>query len=200
MEYKVPAARACFEQEIKKSRFIAWAGEAPTPEAAHAFIDEIRKRYADARHICWAFISGEPGNSTQLGFSDAGEPNGTAGMPMLNVIQHGSVGDIVVVVVRYFGGIKLGTGGLARAYSSSVSEVLKKLPTKKKVAMIPIAFSAPFAMENPIRHLLQASGVSCLQVDYSEDLLIQCEVPEDRFSCLADQLAELSKGKIVLER
>ncbi len=120
-------------------------------------------------------------------------------MPMLNVLQHGETGDIVVVVVRYFGGIKLGTGGLARAYSSSVSAVLKLLPVQLKIAMIPVSFSAPFSLEDPIRRSLIAVGVENPNVQYNDQLNIECNVPENSFSNLTKTLNDISRGKINLK-
>lgn len=195
-DYNIPAKTTRYEQEIKKSRFIAYAANAATPEAAHDFINQIRREYSDARHVCWAFVAGKPGSTTLVSFSDDGEPNGTAGMPMLNVLQHGEVGDIVVVVVRYFGGIKLGTGGLARAYSSSVTAVLNLMPLRLKVAMIKVSFSASFALEDPVRRCLKAAGVENLNVQYNDQLNIECDVPENNFANLKETLNDLSRGKI----
>jgi len=199
-DYKIPAETTCYEQEIKKSRFIAYAANAATAEAAHDFIKQIRKKYPDARHVCWAFVAGKPGNTTQVSFSDDGEPNGTAGMPMLNVLQHGETGDIVVVVVRYFGGIKLGTGGLARAYSSSVSAVLKIMPLHLKIAMIPVSFSAPFSLEDPVRRSLMAAGVENPNVQYNDQLNIECDVPQNNFSDLNNNLNDISRGQIKIKK
>ncbi len=197
-DYKIPAETTRFEQEIKKSRFIAYAACVESPELAHRFIKDLRTEFPDAGHVCSAFLIGEPGNTTQLGFSDDGEPSGTAGMPILNVLQHGETGDIVVAVVRYFGGIKLGTGGLARAYSSSVTSVLNITPLKLKVVMRSITFSASFSLEDPIRRLLKSVGVTNLNVQYKQELNIECDVPEDQLFDLEKRLNDIGKGKIKL--
>ncbi|MFK8067337.1 MAG: YigZ family protein [Gammaproteobacteria bacterium] len=197
-DYKIPAQTTRFEQEIKKSRFIAFATCVESPELAHRFIKDLRTKFPDAGHVCSAFLIGEPGNTTQIGFSDDGEPSGTAGMPMLNVLQHGETGDIVVAVVRYFGGIKLGTGGLARAYSSSVTSVLNIMPLKLKVAMTSITFSASFALEDQIRRVLKSVGVANLNVEYKQELNIECGVPEDQLIELEQMLSDIGKGKIKL--
>lgn len=199
-DYKIPAETTRFEQEIKKSRFIAYATRVESPDQAQDFIKKIRKEYPDARHVCWAFLIGEPQNTMQVGFSDDGEPSGTAGMPMLNVLQHGEIGDIVIAVVRYFGGIKLGTGGLARAYSSSTTTVLKLTPLKLKIATIPATFSAPFALEDPVRRSLKSASVENLNIKYDQELKIECDVPEDQFSDLKKILNDISRGKIVLDK
>ena len=107
------------EETVKRSRFIVTVGRAASPEAAHAFIERIREEHSQATHNCWAFNAGEPGSTAQVGASDDGEPKGTAGRPMLTAVLHSGIGEVVVVVTRYFGGILLGTGGLVRAYQGS---------------------------------------------------------------------------------
>lgn len=194
--YQIPAGVTWYKQEIKKSRFIACSAPAATPAAAHLFIDQIKQDYMDAQHVCWAFIAGQPQHTAQVGFSDAGEPNGTAGMPMLKVLQHGEIGDIVVVVVRYFGGIKLGTGGLARAYSSSVSEVLKLTPTQQRVTTHCLSFEAPFALEDQVRRSLASVEAEKILINYAERLQVQCAVPELRVQELVRLLVDLSRGQI----
>lgn len=198
-DFNIPAETVCYEQGIKKSRFIAYAAHASSPDAANIFIKKIRSEYPDARHVCWAYVAGQPGHTTHVGFSDDGEPNGTAGMPMLNVLQHGETGEIVVVVVRYFGGIKLGAGGLARAYSSSVTGVLKILPLQLKVTMISVVFNVEFSLEDPVRRSLQAAGVENIKIQYNESLSIECDVPEDHFIDLKKNLNDISRGKVDLK-
>lgn len=93
------------EETVKRSRFIVTVGRAASPEAAHAFIEKIREEHSQATHNCWAFNAGEPGSTAQVGASDDGEPKGTAGRPMLTAVLHSGIGEVVVVVTRYFGGI-----------------------------------------------------------------------------------------------
>ncbi|CAG0912002.1 unnamed protein product, partial [Cyprideis torosa] len=108
----VPASRVEHELVVNKSRFIAWIAPASDREQAMALLDEARLAYPDARHHCWAYVLGNPSNAASAAANDDGEPAGTAGKPILNVIQHKAIGNIMVVVIRYFGGIKLGAGGL----------------------------------------------------------------------------------------
>ena len=117
------------EETVKRSRFIVTVGRAASPEAAHAFIEKIREEHSQATHNCWAFNAGEPGSTAQVGASDDGEPKGTAGRPMLTAVLHSGIGEVVVVVTRYFGGILLGTGGLVRAYTQAVKEGLDHCET-----------------------------------------------------------------------
>ncbi|MCW8886021.1 MAG: YigZ family protein [Motiliproteus sp.] len=112
--YSVPQQRIEVETEIKKSRFIAWADRAENRDQAMAVLSEARNRYPDARHHCWAYLIGNPAQPKTQAMSDDGEPSGTAGKPILNVLQHNEIGDVMIVVSRYFGGIKLGAGGLVR--------------------------------------------------------------------------------------
>lgn len=132
--YPIPASKTFrIETEIKRSRFIATVGHTPDSETAKAFINTIREEFPDATHNCWAYAAGPPGDTARVGYSDDGEPHGTAGRPMLQALLYGGVGEAACVVTRYFGGIKLGTGGLARAYSGITAEALRQLPIKEKI-------------------------------------------------------------------
>lgn len=196
--YLIPEKSTQFEQVIKKSRFIACIGHAPDPQAAHLFIDSIRSIYPDARHVCWAFLAGEPNNTTNVSCSDDGEPAGTAGKPMLNVLQHSDVGEIVAVVVRYFGGVKLGTGGLARAYSGSVSEALRNTPTCLQVDYMPVKLNLSYALEDATRHLLGQFSVEITDTAYAETLTIDCLCPRDQWPMLKQRLADTGRGQITV--
>ena len=135
-EYLIPKSAVVFEEEIKKSRFITYLQHTEGLEQAKAFWAEIKALHPNARHHCWAAVAGRPTDSQQLGFSDDGEPAGTAGKPMLSALQGSQVGEISAVVVRYYGGILLGTGGLVRAYGNGVQQALKLLETERKVSSI----------------------------------------------------------------
>ena len=126
--YLIPAQTVRVQQEIKRSRFIATVGRATNRKMAMGFIAGVRADYPDANHHGWAFVAGSPHGAPEIGTGDDGEPQGTAGRPMLRVLQYRRIGEIVAVVSRYFGGIKLGTGGLVRAYSGSVQLALEELP------------------------------------------------------------------------
>ena len=113
--YLVPKSEVIFEEEIKKSRFITYLQKTTGIAEAKAFLEEIKREHRAARHHCWAAVMGNPADSLQFAFSDDGEPLGTAGKPMLSVLQGSNIGEISAIVVRYYGGILLGTGGLVRA-------------------------------------------------------------------------------------
>lgn len=154
-EYKHPAADVFHQEEIKKSTFIVHIAHTPDLNSAKTFIKSIEEKYSDARHNCWAHVAGNPGGSHVYGFSDDGEPNGTAGKPMLNVLVGSGLGEITAVVTRYFGGIKLGTGGLVRAYGGSLNNALVKLQTVLKVPSVEITGSSEYSMQGAIEQLLK---------------------------------------------
>ena len=151
--YLIPAQTLRSTEEIKRSRFITTVGHAPTVEAAREFVAQISQEFSDASHSCWAYVVGPPGTTSQIGMSDAGEPHGTAGRPMLMVLSHSGIGDICAVVTRYFGGKLLGKGGLVKAYSGGVQAAISHLPTKEKVSRLLIAVVFDYASITPIKRV-----------------------------------------------
>lgn len=123
-DYPIPAGFLERETEIKKSRFIARVAPVSSRDEVKAWLEQARNDHPDARHICWAYQIGRPGAAAEAAMNDDGEPSGTAGKPILSVIQHKDLGDVLVMVIRYFGGIKLGAGGLVRAYAGATEAVL----------------------------------------------------------------------------
>ncbi len=185
--YLIPQGTTHYRQEIKKSRFLAWIKHIETPEMAKAWIQEIRDKYPDARHVCWAYIAGAP-NTPLQSMSDDGEPSGTAGKPMHNVLKHSDAGEIGAVVVRYFGGTKLGTGGLVRAYSSSVSETLKLTPLTLKIPQVTLMLNCPFSEEHTFRYLLEQSQGEIDSTQYANGVLIQCHLPHAELDAFKQRL------------
>jgi len=183
----IPAETTFYEQEIKRSRFLTWIIHTKSPVIAKQQIENIRKQYPDARHVCWAWIAGAP-ESQYLAMSDDSEPSGTAGKPMLNVLQHQKIGEVAAVIVRYFGGIKLGTGGLSRAYSSSVTEALKITPLKEKVQMTSVLLSFSYSDENTVRHLLASVEAQINTIEHQQLVSFHCEVPSKHVEKLKQQL------------
>src|SRR5215217_5406636 len=133
MRYLIPAERHRTHEEIERSKFVTTVAPAPTIDDAQAFLAAMRAEFPDATHNCWAYVVGPPGSTTRIGMSDDGEPHGTAGRPMLTMLLHGGLGDVAAVVTRYYGGTKLGTGGLVRAYGGAVQEALLGLPRAERV-------------------------------------------------------------------
>ncbi len=194
--YLIPAASVRVEEVILRSRFITTAAPADTVEAARAFVAEMRAEFPDASHNCYAFVAGPPGSTAQIGMSDDGEPGGTAGRPMLAVLLGCGIGDIAVVVTRYFGGTKLGTGGLVRAYSGGVKAVLAVLPTREKVALAALLASGPYRWVTPVERLLPGFEATVAEQEFAADVTWRITLPEERAAALAAALVELSHGEI----
>jgi uncharacterized YigZ family protein len=194
--YPIPASQARVEEVISRSRFITTAGPAGSVEEARAFIARVRNEFADATHNCYAYVVGPPGSTAQVGMSDDGEPSGTAGRPMLGVLLGSGIGDIAVVVTRYFGGTKLGTGGLVRAYSGGVKAVLAVLPLAEKMALATLRVRGPYAWITPIARLLPAFEARICSQNYAADVTWEIEVPEERLDSLAAALTDLTHGEI----
>jgi uncharacterized YigZ family protein len=194
--YPIPAGRARVEEVILRSRFITTAAPAATPDEARAFIAGIRAEFPDATHNCYAFIAGPPGSTAQIGMSDDGEPGGTAGRPMLAVLLGSGIGDIAAVVTRYFGGTKLGTGGLVRAYGRGVKAVLEVLPVREKVALTTLTARGPYRWITPLERLLPDFEAVVVAQEYAANVLWRISLPEERAEALAAALVELSHGEI----
>ncbi len=175
--YHIPAQLISVETEVKRSRFIAYAQHSKGSLAAKKCIQRLKEKYPDARHHCHAFISGAPNDSNLYGFSDDGEPSGTAGMPIFTHLKHSGLGEISLVVVRYFGGTKLGTGGLARAYGDAAKQVLLALTTQEYIAMEVIHLKMSFALEAEVRKKIAAIGGNIKGVEYDHQVNMTVEKP-----------------------
>lgn len=196
--FNVVARDARFEQELKKSRFIGIATRVSSTEEVTGVLAALRKEFPDATHHCWAYVLGDPRSSTKLRASDDGEPSGTAGKPILNVLQHKNVGDILVVVVRYFGGVKLGAGGLVRAYSSTASTLMDAVDLVPNIPQRNTILSLDYTDERPVRRLLEALGVSITSATYGESVELAIRFAEGRADELSSALAERTGGRVKL--
>ncbi|USR65549.1 IMPACT family protein [Providencia stuartii] len=196
--YLIPAETISFTEEIKKSRFITYLAHTEGIEAAKGYIQSIKAQYPDARHHCWAFVAGRPDDSQQLGFSDDGEPTGTAGKPIMAQLLGSQLGEITCVVVRYFGGIKLGTGGLVKAYGNGAQQALKILSTQTKVPQKVFNLVCDYSLINAIEQLLaQVNGV-ILHSDYNEVVALQITIPATLEQDVNDKLRDISRGALTL--
>lgn len=178
MSYWQAENSASFTLEIKKSRFIALAYPCASREQALAFLEQAKIDYPDARHHCWAYVVGDPNNAASMAANDDGEPSGTAGKPILNVLQHKNIGDLMLIVVRYFGGIKLGAGGLMRAYGQAADGVVQALQLVKPVAMQEWLVNCDFAQEQYLRYWLEQQGGQLLDIHYSEQVQAKVLLPQ----------------------
>jgi uncharacterized YigZ family protein len=188
--YLIPSANLETELIIKKSRFITFVFHTKNRNEAMTHLETLRERYPDARHHCWAYLLGDPKAPNSVAMSDDGEPSGTAGKPILNVMQHKDVGDIMIVVVRYFGGIKLGAGGLVRAYSGATQQAYSALTTIKKQNFIDMEIQCTFRDEQKIRHHIERLEGRVENIDYGLDLRILFAIPEQHVSVFQSQLSE----------
>ncbi|WP_201615606.1 YigZ family protein [Psychrobacter urativorans] len=195
MSYQTLQRTVTARLEIKKSEFIAYAYPVTSREQAMFHVEQLRLQYTDARHHCWAYIVGDPDNTTSAGFDDDGEPSGTAGRPILNVLQHKSIGNIIIVVVRYFGGIKLGAGGLTRAYAGSAQAAVDEMKLCPYVAMAQVQIQADFATEAQCRYVVESLNGTIDDVAYSKDVLLNVTVAERDIEVLKIDLA--IAGKVV---
>jgi len=193
--FRVPARPHRVEETIKRSRFITTAAHAPDVEAARDFIDSVRQEFPDATHHCWAFVTGPPGDSAHIGMSDDGEPHGTAGRPMLNTLLHGDVGEIVCVCTRFYGGTKLGTGGLSRAYSGGVALMLESLPTRRKVERTAVSLTADYAQADAIRRILEDTDALVDEEIFDAEVHWKLRVAKSGLEQLRQRVADASRGE-----
>lgn len=194
----VPASEARAETLIVNSRFIASAAPAAAVEQAKAFIARIRQEFPDATHNVPAFVIGH-GASTILHCSDDGEPSGTAGRPALAVLQGSGLGDVVVVVTRYFGGTKLGTGGLVRAYRQAVREVLDVLPKGELVPTNTVYLETAYPLYERIHILILEHSGQILEQDFAEQVALTARFTKAHLSAFQAALGELSRGRYQAE-
>lgn len=197
--YSIPARVHRVEETIQRSRFVTTVAHAPDPEAAHAFVQSQRDESPDATHHCWAFVAGPPGSTGRIGMSDDGEPHGTAGRPMLTTLLHGGVGDIVAVCTRWYGGVKLGTGGLSRAYAGGVKLALASLPTEERVDRVALVVTVAYSDVDAVQRLLAEREIVIEEESFAADVRIRCAVPVSERETFATAIADLTRGEGVVE-
>jgi uncharacterized YigZ family protein len=193
--YPIPAGRHRVEQTVRRSRFITTLAPAPTAEAARAFIDAVRAEFPDATHNCWAYAAGAPGSSAAVGMSDDGEPHGTAGRPMLEALLHSGVGEVAAVATRYYGGVKLGKGGLQRAYSGGVKLALESLPLSERVERVARVVTIDYGALDSVRRVAAQLDVEIQAERFADDVLLEVAVPAGSVARFSDAIAELTAGK-----
>lgn len=176
---------------INKSRFIACLARCFSEEEAKDYLAKIKKEYSDANHVCHAYIIGK--DKLKKHSSDDREPSGTAGIPILEVLDKNDIYDVIACVVRYFGGIKLGTGGLARAYSGSVVEALKTVPKTDEKVIHQYEVKYPYDLSGSVESFLR-KNTNIVNLDYSEDIKAIIETEEENF---AQKITDISSGKVI---
>lgn len=196
--YPIPACELRHELLVVNSRFIATVAPVFSVEEARAFIARIKAEFADATHNVPAYLIGY-GASVIAHCHDDGEPAGTAGRPALAVLQGSGLGDVAVVVTRYFGGTKLGTGGLVRAYSDAVREVLARLPRAEKVATHTVMAAVPYSFYERVRLLVAEHHGEMLEADFAADVTVTARLAVEQTPGFQAALRELSNGTLTAE-
>jgi uncharacterized YigZ family protein len=201
MRYPVPAAAYRTTEIISRSRFITTVERVSTVEEAEAFVARMRAEFPDATHNCWAYLVGPPGSTSHVGMSDDGEPHGTAGRPMLTMLLHGGVGDVAAVVTRYYGGTKLGTGGLVRAYGGCVQQALASAPRTEKVELTGARVTVDHATASALQRLLPSLEASVVAQEWGAQVALDVELPASRLAELRERVGDITRGRgEVLER
>ena len=176
---------------IKKSRFICCVQPMPDRAHAQAVVDALWQAHPGAAHICWALLA--DGQSAAV---DDGEPSGTAGRPMLEVLRHQDLEGVLATVVRYFGGVKLGAGGLVRAYTDSVAQALLQAEKVTLQAQTTLQCSLPYALEGWLRRELELAGASLLNVQHQASVQLQWSIPEPQAAALVARINNGGQGRI----
>ena len=190
--YKIIAYGGTGEIEEKKSRFIAHVASVDTEEDAIAFIEAMRKQYWDARHNCYAYVLGEQAQTVR--FSDDGEPAGTAGRPILEVLVNSGIRNLAVVVTRYFGGVLLGTGGLVRAYTKAAQAGLEASDVRTMCYGYGITLMTDYNGIGKIQYLLGQRGIP-VKADYGEQVSVQIRVPYEEKDAVVYEVTEATAGR-----
>ncbi len=178
------------ETLVKKSRFLACVEPCADRAQALVRVAELRARHPQAAHVCWALLAG--GHSAA---NDDGEPGGTAGRPMLEVLRHQDLDGVLATVVRYFGGVKLGAGGLVRAYGDAVAQALKDAPRVPRVALRELVCALPYALEGVARRQIEAAGAELLDVSHHSLVTLRFRLAADAAAALQAALTEATAGR-----
>ena len=191
--YKIIESGGTAEIEEKKSRFIAHIAAANTEEEALAFIENKKKQFWDARHNCYAYVLGEKAQTMR--FSDDGEPSGTAGRPILEVIMGSGIRNLVVVVTRYFGGTLLGMGGLVRAYTKAAQAGLTASEVRTMCCGYEMTVVTDYNGIGKVQYLLGTRGISTREADYGEQVTVSVNIPCEDKDALIKEITEATAGK-----
>ncbi|MEX2529265.1 MAG: YigZ family protein [Gemmatimonadota bacterium] len=192
--YLVPLRRHRTEESIRGSRFITTLARARDEGGARSVIAAVAEEFPDATHNCWAFVAGPAGDTARIGLSDDGEPHGTAGRPILETLLHSEVGEVVAVVTRYYGGTKLGRGGLGRAYSGGVATALDTLPVERLVPRTRLRIEVDYAAFDILSRFLESVDARREEEEYGASVKLVVAVPDRAVSRLEALVAETTSG------
>lgn len=192
--YTILAAPVASATEEKNSEFLTFLHPVTSRDEAMVHVEFYRQRHPDAAHVCWAYVIGNTRQPQTQAFSDDGEPSGTAGKPMLHVLTERNAGNSLAVVVRYFGGVKLGAGGLVRAYSGAVSHAVNQAQLTQVTPKIQLFASVDFARETKVRHLVSHYQGQVLAVDYAVQVTLHIELEASQAELFRRQLINETAG------
>ena len=181
------------ELEIRKSRFIAYAIPVADRDAAMVELRRLREAHPNATHVCWALLAG--GHS---GMSDDGEPSGTAGRPILEVLRHHDLDGVLAAVVRYYGGVKLGAGGLVRAYADAIARVLQDAPRIERIAQTLLTVEIGYPDEARVRRWIEQEGYALADSGYEMEVRLTIGMPVTALDAARDALRDMTQGRAVL--
>lgn len=193
--YPIPSGRFRCETEVERSRFITTVQMAPSADDAQQFIASIKAEFPDANHNCWAYLVGPPGSTDRIGLSDDGEPHGTAGKPMLTALQHSGLGDTVIVVTRYFGGVKLGKGGMVKAYTQAVKAAVEQVPRIERVNNVYVQATIDYSLVTSFARQLQSFEVVIEETAYGENVSYALALPEEHLDNFRRMFNDLTAGQ-----
>lgn len=193
--YPIPAGESRVELQVKNSRFIGRARHTPSLEAAKAFIEQVKAEEPDHSHAVYAFAVGY-GASVTHGMSDAGEPSGTAGRPALAVVKGSDLGDVTVVIIRYFGGTKLGTGGLVKAYTETAQLTLAELPRTEKIEWQRVRLTVPYPLYEPVQRLVETHQGRVEAEEFAAEVRLRLAFTVEDLPRFEADLAEATSGQV----
>ena len=195
--YPIPGGEARIELQVKNSRFIGRAAYTPSVDEARAFIDRVKAEEPGCTHAVYAFAVGY-GTSVTHGMSDAGEPSGTAGRPALAVVKGSGLGDVTVVIVRYFGGTKLGTGGLVKAYTETAQLALAELPRTEKVEVHTVTLAIPYGSYEQIKRLIEAFHGQVEAETFTTEVTLRLVFAVEDLPNFAAAVSEATSGQVTV--
>ncbi|TBR41742.1 YigZ family protein [Marinomonas agarivorans] len=188
-----------FDLEIKRSLFITQVFPTQGKDEVKKVLQQTRAQFPDANHHCWACVAGHPNNVHQWDQSDDGEPKGTAGKPMLNVLQHSDFGEVTVITTRYFGGIKLGAGGLVRAYSQAVQEALSQTESHAIYPRHNVTLTLSYSLVGKVEYWLENSDIEIQDKQFAQDITFALGVIPTSWPQQKQALLNLCQGQAVLK-
>ena len=194
--YTILAAPVESTTEEKNSEFLTFLHPVTAREEAITLVENYRQKYPDANHVCWAYVIGNTRQPQTQAFSDDGEPSGTAGRPMLHVLTERELGNSLAVVVRYFGGVKLGAGGLVRAYSAAVSTAVAQAQLVQVSPSVALQVVVDFAREAKIRHLANLHQGQIVDVVYSGEVTLEINLPVAQAEAFTQQVTNETAGEV----